>query len=277
MESSEHFFNQVLEAIEFNKIKLPTQPEIAVKIRETAEDPNVTVPDMAEIITKDPALTARIIRVANSPLMRGVVEIDSVANAIGRLGLNFVCNLAIGLAMEQIFMATNDQVDIWTREVWDHSVKVAAISHVLASHYTKIPADQATLIGLLHGIGTLPILTFAEEHDELLEDTAKLKLLIQENHPRLGKAILKAWQFPTDYSEVPEQYINLNREVPEVDYVDLVQIANAYVPYSFTESYFNEDRTGIKAFERIGFEPDFDILNNATLKPKIDEAIKLFS
>lgn len=277
MESSEHFFNQVLEAIEFNKIKLPTQPEIAVKIRETAEDPNVTVPDMAEIITKDPALTARIIRVANSPLMRGVVEIDSVANAIGRLGLNFVCNLAIGLAMEQIFMATNEQVDLWTREVWDHSVKVAAISHVLAAEYTKIPADQATLIGLLHGIGTLPILTFAEEHDELLEDTDKLKLLIQENHPRLGKAILKAWQFPEDYAEVPDQYVNLSRDVSDVDFIDLVQIANAYVPYSFTENYFNEDRSGIKAFERIGFESDFDIMNNGTLKPKIDEAIKLFS
>lgn len=278
MDQSNQFYNQVLDAIEFNKITLPTQPEIAVKIRETAEDPNVTVPKLGEVIAKDPGLTARIIRVANSPLMRGMVEIDSVANAIGRLGLNFVCNLAIGLAMEQIFMATNDQVDTWTREVWDHSVKVAAICHVLAGHYTKIPQDQATLIGLLHGIGALPILSYAQEHEELLEDTDKLKILIQENHTKLGEGILKAWQFPDDFAHVPAAYTDFDRDNSEVDLIDLVQIANVYCPYSFNESYFADlDKSSIKAFHRIGFEPDFDILSNGTLQPKIEEAIKLFS
>lgn len=272
------FYNQVLDAIEFNKITLPTQPEIAVKIRETAENPNVTVPMLGEVIAKDPGLTARIIRVANSPLMRGMVEIDSVANAIGRLGLNFVCNLAIGLAMEQIFMATNDQVDTWTREIWEHSVKVAAICHVLAAHYTDIPKDQATLIGLLHSIGALPILTYAQEHEELLEDTEKLKILIMENHTKLGEGILKAWQFPDSFANVPAHYLELERDNDKVDLIDLVQIANVYCPYSFNEGALKDiDKSTIKSFQRIGFEPDFDILTNGTLQPKIEEAIKIFS
>ncbi len=271
------FFNQVLDAIEYNQIKLPTQPEIAIKIRETAEDPNVTVDSLAKVISKDPALTARIIRVANSPLMRGVTEINSVSNAIGRLGLAFVCNLAIGLAMEQIFMSTNEQIEIWTREVWAHSVKVAAICHVLAKHYTSIPPDQATLIGLLHGIGALPILSFAQEHDELLKDTDKLKILIQQNHPKLGHAILKAWGFPEEFAQAPKIYIDKDRDIKDIDLVDLVQIANIYTPYTFNENYFNQEKETFKAFERIGFEPDFDILTNPTLQPKIEEAIKLFS
>ena len=271
------FFNQVLEAIEYNKITLPTQPEIAIKIRETAENPKVTVQQLAEVISKDPGLTARIIRVANSPLMRGVVNIDSVGNAIGRLGLNFVCNLAIGLAMEQIFQATNEQIDAWTRQVWKHSITVAAICHVLAKQYTNIPADQATLIGLLHTIGMLPILTFAEEHDELLEDSEKLQQLIVANHAQLGKAILEAWQFPPEYSQVPEDYIKKDHACDKVDMVDLVQIANLYSPSPFNSVFFQDERSQYKSLERIGFEPDFDLMNNATLQPQIQEAIKLFT
>ena len=111
MTSKEAFFNNILEAIESNKLTLPTQPEVALKIRETSENPEVTVTELSDVISTDPGLTARLIRVANSPLMRGRVSVESLPNAINRLGLTFVCNLAIGLAMEQIFQATNEIVD----------------------------------------------------------------------------------------------------------------------------------------------------------------------
>lgn len=277
MTAHNNLFELVLDAVEFNKIKLPTQPEIALRIRDVAEDPNVSVAKLSEVISKDPGLTARIIRVANSPLMRGSASLDSINIAISRLGLNFVCNLAIGLAMEQIFQATHELVDKWIREIWDHSVQVAGISNVLAGHYTDIPADQATMLGLLHSLGALPILSYAEANQELLAEPEVLRALIEEHHPKLGKAILKAWSFPSAYIEIPEHYIDVKRDVPKIDLIDIVQLANVYAPSRFNAKYFSCPREEIKAFQRIGFDPNFDILSNATLNQKIQEAVSILS
>ena len=66
-------------------------------------------------IAADAALTARIIKVVNSPLLRTNKEITDLQMAVGRLGINYTCNLATGLAMEQMFQATSDVVDATSR------------------------------------------------------------------------------------------------------------------------------------------------------------------
>ena len=116
--------------------------------------------------------------------------------AISRLGINYTCNLATGLAMEQMFQATTDVVDRKMREVWNKSTEIAGICHVLARHYTRLAPDQATLAGLVHQIGVLPILTYAEDHNELLSDSISLSHVIERIHPLIGERILKAWDFP---------------------------------------------------------------------------------
>ena len=98
-------------AIDHDELVLPTLPEVALKVREAAEDPNVGIPEMTKVIGNDAALTARIIKVVNSPLLRTNREITDLQMAIGRLGINYTCNLATGLAMEQMFQATTDVVD----------------------------------------------------------------------------------------------------------------------------------------------------------------------
>mgnify|MGYP000281771001 CR=1 FL=1 len=117
---------------------------------------------------EDDDITARIIKVVNSPLLRTSKEITDIQMAISRLGINYTCNLATGLAMEQMFQATSDVVDRKMREVWNKSTEIAGICHVLCRHYTRLMPDQATLAGLVHQIGVLPILTYAEENNALL-------------------------------------------------------------------------------------------------------------
>ena len=82
------------------------------------------------------------------------------------------------------------------REVWNKSTEIAGICHVLARHYTRLAPDQATLAGLVHQIGVLPILTHAEDHNELLSDSISLSHVIERIHPLIGERILKAWDFP---------------------------------------------------------------------------------
>ena len=75
--------------------------------------------------------------------------------------------------VQQMFQATSEMVDKRMREIWSRSTEIAGICHVLCRHRTKLRPDQATLAGLVHKIGALPILTYAEEHPGLLQPGCK--------------------------------------------------------------------------------------------------------
>lgn len=272
----ERVYEDLIHLIENDKLVLPTLPEVALKARETAEDPDVSAAKLSKVVANDAALSARIIKVANSPLLRAARKIEDLLMAINRLGITFTANLITGLAMEQMFQATNDIVDRKMREVWSHSTEVAGIAHVLCRHYTKLKPDQATLAGLIAEIGALPVLTYAEEHDELLEDEELLNEIIRKIHPKIGVKILQAWDFPEELQSIPESYLNFDRnEGDKPDYVDLVMVANLQ-SYIDKEHPFNEmDWETIPAFQRIGLETDVDSAEGEDLSEEMKAAMAL--
>lgn len=139
--------DQLMVAIDKDQLVLPTLPEVALRVREAAEDPDVSIPVLVKEISTDAALSARLIKVVNSPLLRTRQEITDLGMAVNRMGITYTANLAIGLAMAQMFQATSDVIDRKMRDVWARSTEVAGISHVLCRHYTKLKPDQATLAG----------------------------------------------------------------------------------------------------------------------------------
>ena len=78
---------ELIQAIENDELVLPTLPEVALKVREAAEDPNISIPALSKVIGNDAALTARIIKVVNSPLLRTSKEITDIQMAVSRLGI----------------------------------------------------------------------------------------------------------------------------------------------------------------------------------------------
>ena len=161
----------LVEAIDNDDLVLPTLPEVAMQIRIAAEDPEISVSTLSKVIGRDTALSARLIKVVNSPLLRATQEVNDLHTAITRLGVNYSSNLAIGLVMEQIFHARSEVVQQKMHDVWRKSLEIAGISYALCRHYTQLKADQAALGGLVHQIGVLPILTYAEDHYQLLSLT----------------------------------------------------------------------------------------------------------
>lgn len=218
---------QLLAAIDNDDLVLPTLPEVALSIREAAENSEISVSALSKVIGRDAALSARLIKVVNSPLLRATVEVTDLQTAITRLGINYSCNLAIGLVIEQIFHARSDVVERKMREVWASSLEVAGISYELCRRYTQLKPDQGALAGLVHQIGVLPILIYAEEHNELLSDPVCLNYVIDQIHPVLGDKILSTWEFPEQLVKLPGQVLDLHRGSNRVDYVDVVQIARA--------------------------------------------------
>lgn len=251
--------NELIDKIKNDTLVLPSLPEVCLRVRDVAEDIESSIPDLAKIISQDAALSARIIKVANSPLVRTPSEVTDLITAVSRLGINFTSNLAMGLAMEQMFQATSDVVDKRMRKVWSQSAEVASICHVLAMHYTKLQPDQAMLGGLIHKIGALPVLAYAEDNNALLNDGFALDKLIDKLHPIIGTYILKAWKFPKDLLNVPGQYLKFDRDIPKVDYADLVTVAVLQSVADTEHPFAKLDWSTIKAFDRVGLAPDVDM------------------
>ncbi|MDF0731134.1 HDOD domain-containing protein [Pseudomonas entomophila] len=218
---------QLLAAIDNDDLVLPTLPEVALSIREAAEDSEISVAALSRVIGRDAALSARLIKVVNSPLLRAMVEVTDLHTAITRLGVNYSCNLAIGLVIEQIFHARSPAVEQKLRDIWENSLEVAGISYEICRRYTHLKPDQATLGGLVHQIGALPVLIYAEEHNELLSDPVCLHYVIEQIHPVLGDKILSAWEFPEQLVNLPSQVQDLERETDSIDYIGIVQIARS--------------------------------------------------
>lgn len=266
---------EIITAINNDQLVLPTLPEVALKVREVADDPDADIDKLTSVIGGDAALSARIIRVANSPLLRASRAIEDLRTALMRLGIQYTCNIATGLAMEQMFQATSDLVDMRMREVWSRSSEVAGISHVLCKHYTRLRPDQATLAGLVHKIGVLPILTYAEDHPALLKDSFTLDAVIDELHAPIGDLILKTWGFPDELAHIPTQHVDFNRQSSKADYGDIVTVAMLQ-SYLGTDSPMAKiDCSQVKAFERLGLDPEMHIADSEDLSEEMEAAMSL--
>jgi len=245
----------IIQALENDTLVLPTLPEIALQVRDIAEDVTSSISDLTTILGRDAALSARMIKVANSPLIRASIPVSDLNTAVSRLGIDLTSNLAMGLAMEQMFQATSDIVDKRMRACWSKSVEIAASSQVLARHFTNLQPDQALLAGLTHQIGKLPILAFAENNDSLLNDSFALGKVLTVLHPSLGSYILKMWDFPADLVSVSKNYLQFDRKVDKVDYVDIVQVATLQSYAGTDHPYTKLDWTKISSFDRLGLDP----------------------
>lgn len=259
--AEEQFLDNLLEDLDNDKLVLPTLPEVALKVRDTLEDDNSSLADVAKIISSDAALAARMIQVANSPLLRATRSIESVEAAVARMGSNMIRNLVMSMVMEQMFQATSDVTDKRLRRIWEHSTEVAAISHALTSQLTKLDAEQAMLAGLIHDIGALPILSRAEDYPDLLDDPDSLDRIISRTHTTIGGEILRKWNFPKELIAVAEDHEDLNRgSEGDADYVDIVMVANLQSLINTKHPHTTQDWSTIAAFRKLGLEPDVNVV-----------------
>ena len=216
----------VAEGFRLNAMKLPSLPEVTAQVRAVGNDPDATVEDLAREILRDPALTARLIRVANSPLLRGRMEVRTLPLAITRLGFYYVRDLVTALALEHAFEPRTPSIRQLQQRISQRSKNVAAIAQVLARHCSSLPPEQALLAGLLHFIGALPLLAALENLQLERFDATTLFSLIESRHAEVGASLLRKWHFPEDIASVPESYLAATTDQTEATgLADLVAVA----------------------------------------------------
>lgn len=243
--------------IENKTLRLPTLPEVALEIRDAVENDSADAPTVARMVAKDPALSARLLQVANSPVYRGSSEVDSIQQAITRLGLKMVRSLVVSLAMRQIFQATSDTLDRQFRQLWDDSLQVAAISHMLAAGIPQLEREQAMLGGLVHNIGALPILTKIDEHFGFTAGETVVAHMIAELGPEIGTHILKSWNFSESLAVIPRSCVDPAYDPgPDISYADVVLTARLQNLAAKGRLDQATDLSQVPAFAKIGIDPE---------------------
>jgi HD-like signal output (HDOD) protein len=277
MTPQDQFYNEILQALESGNLVLPTLPEVALRVRDVVDEPDVTAKQLAKIITTDAALSTRLIKVANSALYRGRILSVSIQMAVSRLGLNMVRNLVISLVMEQMFQATSNRLDKRLHELWEHSTEVAARSQILAQKHPNIKPDEAMLAGLIHNIGILPILMKAEDTPELLQDTRLLDDVIERLHNKIGAAILESWDFSDTLVAVPREYSNLEWDSENgPDLIDIVQVAHIQSLENTDKAIDPAKFENSKAFKKLGLDTGMSVSELDEDSEEYAEALALF-
>lgn len=183
---------------------IPTLPVIYQELFRMMQDPDVSVPEIAEIITKDQALSVKILHLVNSAFYGYSKEIKTISRAVVILGFQAVRSAALAISVFEYF-GEEDSQKIDMAKFWEHSIAVGTICKVLAEAARINQQEEAFIVGLLHDVGKLiekrhfpedfdEIITVAQEQHLSWIDTEKA--LFQINHAIIGKVVFRSWDFP---------------------------------------------------------------------------------
>lgn len=183
---------------------LATLPEVTAKIITTVEDPKSSAAQLHKLVSHDPALVSRILKVVNSAFYGLPGQVNSVDRAIVMLGLHAVKNIAVAASLGQMFRGAKVCDEYSAKDLWKHCLAVAVVARELAKR-AKLPvADEAFLGGMIHDIGILVALqTWPEQLKLVCEQAAAQGHFIEcergivgLDHEELGAAVAAKWQFP---------------------------------------------------------------------------------
>lgn len=196
--------------------QIATLPEITLKIVELVEDQTSTAQDLHSVISNDPALCARILKVVNSSFYGLPGQIGSINRAIVLLGLNAVKNIAISASLAKLFRGGELCPNFAARDLWKHAIATAAASKLISDALEYNAPDEAFLAGLVHDIGIMVEMQFNRQ--KLIEVFTKIdggpgaapagdmleaeRAIFGADHQEFGRGLCEKWKFPKSFAAV---------------------------------------------------------------------------
>lgn len=219
---------EIRRAFYHQEVDLPSLPEVALKISHAVQSQDADFRQIATTVQADPVIAARIVQVANSAMYAGVSQVESVQNAIARIGLQATRAIVMTVVLKNLYAPQSRLLHERMNTYYRHSILVGAISHALASRLSGFDPERALLAGLIHDIGVLPLLIQADRRQELNQDAELLEQLINELAKNVGAMLLEQWAFEPEFVLVARQAEDWAREVDAADYCDIVQVAQLH-------------------------------------------------
>ncbi len=190
-------------------IGLPTLPTIVSKMLELVDNPRTSAASLARLISSDQALTARILKLANSAYYGFPREISTVNMAIVVLGFNTVKEMGLSLSVFDIFRNQENASIFDISRFWEHSIGCGVASRMLAKGYYSRSASEAFVAGLLHDIGKIILnqyfhKEFMQIMDMVVEGNSledAEEAVIGTSHAQVGFWLAERWNLPEIISQ----------------------------------------------------------------------------
>lgn len=191
------------------RILVPSLPRICTRLNEALEDPRTSTVEIAELLSSDPALTARLLRLVNSAVYGFPTRIETPSQAVMIIGTAHLCDLALTTSITRIFRdIPGDLVSM--ESFWRHSIACGLAARTLAGHRREPNVERFFVAGVLHDIGRLVLyqhapdlaraaLARARERDELLHVAERET--IGFDHAVIGATLLRTWGLPASLEE----------------------------------------------------------------------------
>lgn len=183
---------------------IPTLPMVANQVTNLINDPNSSSGDIASVLRKDQVLTAKVLKLINSPYYGIPGEITDVQRALAFLGFNTIAQLVLSLSVFSLF--PRDSKDSFSiLEFWKHALATAVVSEIIAKKVGYERPEECFTCGLLHDIGKLVLKQIAPEEFQKVVDLAKKKSISYTaaeeelgipGHGYLGENIAERWRLP---------------------------------------------------------------------------------
>lgn len=245
---------------------LITLPEIAIRVNRMVNDTRVSAPQIGQVIQQDPALTARLLKVANSPLYGFAAKIDTVSRAVTVLGTKEIRDLVLATSALKAF---NIKPGVESLDaLWSHNIYCAIAVRLLAEQCKQGQAESLFISGLLHDLGRLLFLSLLPDESQAvlrrISGRGELGLFQAErevigfDHAEAGGELIKRWSLPASLEET----VRFHHEPARAEHfpleVALVHLADAVAHAAQSGADIEAYLPGIDAvvWERTGLELD---------------------
>ncbi len=221
------FNNGAIEELSF-----PTSLDAGRRVLKAIENPDLGLASLAKIVIAEPLLSAKVIRLANSVALNPMSQVVSdVRQAVLRVGMNPIKALTLALIIDQLRQTQKHSAcrDL-SNLLWERSVHVAALAHVLARKLTRISADEAMFAGIVRDLGRFYLLSRLAAFPALLEDTVVMAELVDDLAPRATEMVLNALNVPAPIIEGVRASRAYSGAMPPASLGDLLFIAAAVSP-----------------------------------------------
>jgi len=184
--------------------KLASLPEVCIRVNEMVDDPRSSAADIAKVISRDTALTAQLLRMANSAFYNFPSKVNTISRAVTVVGERELRYLVLALSAVRAFSAI--PVELMNMAAfWRHSVYCGVVARLVASHCRVLHSERLFVAGLLHDVGRLVMMSREPEKErEALQryDAGEMTLekaeeaLFGFNHADVGLALMHQWNLP---------------------------------------------------------------------------------
>ncbi len=224
--------------------RLRPLPASATRLLKELDDPHATARTVAELIALDQALTAYVLKVANSAAMGYLIPCASIQEAVVRLGFKQVRSLVYSTVTAGPLSARLAGYRLGDQGLWYHSVAVASSAHWLATALHYPDPEKAYVGGLLHDIGKLVLDQYVmADYPQIISIMRANRLpmwqveeqLFGIDHAGIGGLAATHWQFPTELTEAIRYHHAPSPDLPDQRLAALVNLANALAPENQTE------------------------------------------